>query len=155
MVKVPDTPVAYVVADITRCPKLSLVCIVFAMATDALTWRVLESLSSMTILACHFQMASQQGEACLRVIKSHALPACLAVTTLTTCALLTGVDVILPMTRQTIDLQFLPERAIRVTTFALQLLMTSNQPKSCFLVMIKPCRFPVCFLVTGFALGAQ
>lgn len=97
MVKVPDTPVACVVTDITLCPELSLVRIVFSMATDALTRRVLESPGFMTILACHFQMAAQQGKTCFRVIKPHTLPACLPVTALTTCPLLANVNIILPV----------------------------------------------------------
>lgn len=59
MIEVPYTPVAYVVTDIAGRPQLSLVRIIFAMATHALTRRVLESLRFMTVLACHLQMTSQ------------------------------------------------------------------------------------------------
>ena len=75
MIKIPYPPVAHVMTDIAGCPQLSLVRIVFAMATDTCARRVLEPLRLMAVLACHFQVASHQGEACLRVIKPHPLPA--------------------------------------------------------------------------------
>ena len=97
MIKVPDTPVARVMADTTDRAQLSLVRVVLAVATHARAGRILESRSLVTVLACHFHVTAEQRETRLRMIKAHRFPALLAMTVFATRALLAGVNIILAM----------------------------------------------------------
>ena len=97
MIKVPDTPVARVVADTTDRAQLSLVRVVLAVAAHARAGCVLESRSLVTILAYDFHVTAEEREARFRMIKARRFPALLAMTVFATRALLAGVNIILAM----------------------------------------------------------
>jgi len=155
MIEVPDAPVTCVVTNVAGRSQSSFVRIVLAMTTHTCARCVLEPPGLVTILARYFQMTAEQCEARLRVIEARSLPARFAVTVFTTSSLLSGVNIILAMARHTVRLQLFPERPVRVTAFALHLLMTAKQRITGLSGVVEPGRLPVRFQVTGLTAGAE
>lgn len=159
MVKLADLPGAVVMARLTRCTSLSLMLVIFFMATKticrclAVAFQVFVASRALE-LGLSVSIAQTEFGFIVREVSGGCLPVTLTMAVATFFAQCTAVLVIFFMATETVFRRVFEQGAL-VTVFAFHINMLAQQGKAAF-VVIKPCRlFPASFAVTADTVPTQ